>query len=175
MDCVVVDLNEGVLIPDATTNCFYSNVQVDSAYGTAVVDSSTNLGFFVNMEHSYMGDLIITYTCPNGQSITVHEQGGGGTNLGVPDQGDGTGPGVGWYYAGRLWPPMARGSTIQRMQGFCQRARMNQSIHLLNLLGCQSVVRGHWRCATYGGQMMVTFLNGALILVIANLKQGVPI
>ena len=108
LDCVVVDLNEGVLIPDATTNCFYSNVQVDSAYGTAVVDSSTNLGFFVNMEHSYMGDLIITYTCPNGQSITVHEQGGGGTNLGVPDQGDGTGPGVGWYYA---WSPLATNGT----------------------------------------------------------------
>ena len=48
-DCVVVDLNEGVLIPDATPNCFYSNVLVDSAYGTAVVDSSTDLGFFVNM------------------------------------------------------------------------------------------------------------------------------
>ena len=40
--------------------------------------------FFINFEHSFMGDLTITFECPNGQSIMVHQQGGGGTFLGVP-------------------------------------------------------------------------------------------
>ena len=31
--------------------------------------------FFMNFEHSYMGDLIISFICPNGQSIQVIDQG----------------------------------------------------------------------------------------------------
>ena len=62
-----------------------------------------------------MGDLTITFICPNGQSMAVHQQGGGGTNLGVPDQGDGTGPGTGWDY---YWSPLATNGTWADNAGF---------------------------------------------------------
>jgi hypothetical protein len=40
------------------------------------------------MEHTYMGDLVVQVECPNGTIITLHQQGGGGTFLGVPDEDD---------------------------------------------------------------------------------------
>lgn len=58
----------------------------------------------INMEHSYMGDLVIQLTCPNGTTINLQTQGGGGTQIGVPDQADNvdcpnqTGIGQGWDY-----------------------------------------------------------------------------
>lgn len=36
------------------------------------------------MEHSYLGDLDITIACPNGTTVTLQTQGGGGTFLGEP-------------------------------------------------------------------------------------------
>lgn len=42
----------------------------------------------LTMEHSFMGDLVIYLTCPNGQQVTFHQQGGGGTQIGVPNQED---------------------------------------------------------------------------------------
>jgi len=42
-----------------------------------------------DMEHSYMGDLVIQVECPGGlQIVTLHQQGGGGTQIGVPVQTD---------------------------------------------------------------------------------------
>ena len=42
----------------------------------------------LQMEHSFMGDLVIYVTCPNGQQVMLHQQGGGGTQLGVPNPMD---------------------------------------------------------------------------------------
>lgn len=42
----------------------------------------------LEMEHSFMGDLVIYVTCPNGQQVMLHQQGGGGTQIGVPVQAD---------------------------------------------------------------------------------------
>lgn len=58
----------------------------------------------ISMEHSFMGDLVIQLSCPDGTTINLQEQGGGGTQIGVPDQADnidcenGTGIGEGWTY-----------------------------------------------------------------------------
>ena len=41
-----------------------------------------------DLEHSFMGDLVILVQCPNGQTQILHQQGGGGTQLGVPVQLD---------------------------------------------------------------------------------------
>ncbi|MBI3135703.1 MAG: PKD domain-containing protein [Bacteroidetes bacterium] len=38
----------------------------------------------VDIEHSFMGDFVLQIQCPTGQIMTLHQQGGGGTNLGVP-------------------------------------------------------------------------------------------
>ncbi|MFN5295648.1 MAG: PKD domain-containing protein [Flavobacteriales bacterium] len=42
----------------------------------------------LEMEHSFMGDIVIFVTCPNGQQVMLHQQGGGGTQIGVPVQAD---------------------------------------------------------------------------------------
>ncbi len=39
----------------------------------------------LDLEHSFMGDLIIQVECPNGQSAILHQQGGGGTQIGIPN------------------------------------------------------------------------------------------
>jgi subtilisin-like proprotein convertase family protein len=55
----------------------------------------------VNMEHSYLGDLNITLTCPGGQSVILKQYpGGGGTFLGSPIDTPGSNgiPGVGADY-----------------------------------------------------------------------------
>lgn len=38
----------------------------------------------VDIEHSFMGDFVLALMCPNGNIMTLHQQGGGGTFLGVP-------------------------------------------------------------------------------------------
>ena len=51
-----------------------------SIQGAVVNDANTDImNIFMNFEHSYMGDITITFICPNGQSILVHQQGGAGT------------------------------------------------------------------------------------------------
>jgi len=55
----------------------------------ATVNSMADLqSLCIEMEHSFMGDLVLIVQCPNGQSVTLHQQGGGGTQLGVPIQTD---------------------------------------------------------------------------------------
>ncbi|MBX2978573.1 MAG: proprotein convertase P-domain-containing protein [Flavobacteriales bacterium] len=55
--------------------------------GTLVDSPAAIPSICVDMEHSFMGDLLISVTCPNGQSVVMHAQGGGGTDLGIPGPG----------------------------------------------------------------------------------------
>jgi subtilisin-like proprotein convertase family protein len=52
----------------------------------------------LNMEHSYLNDLIIDLTCPNGTTVVLHNQGGGGTFLGTPVDDTNGNPGEGSDY-----------------------------------------------------------------------------
>jgi len=66
---------------------------------------------FVNMEHSYMGDLGLFITCPDGTTVDLVEwgvNGGGTTFLGDAIDTDAPVPGVGWNYA---WTPTATNGT----------------------------------------------------------------
>jgi gliding motility-associated-like protein len=58
------------------------------------------LNIFVNMEHSYMGDLSITIACPNGTvvDLVTFPSGGGGTFIGEATDGAGDTPGIGYDY-----------------------------------------------------------------------------
>ena len=139
--CAYVDLGDGAPIPDDQTSCFSWETEVSIGDPSAIVSEASDVSFFVNMEHSYMGDLIITYTCPNGQSLAVHQQGGGGTQIGIPDQLDGTGPGVGWDYS---WSPTATNGTWADNAGGTLPAGMYESAQPFSLLeGCP--VDGVWQ------------------------------
>ncbi|MEM9052201.1 MAG: PKD domain-containing protein [Bacteroidota bacterium] len=69
-----------------------------------VTSGSDILEVCVVMEHSYMGDLVVQLSCPNGTTINLQTQGGGGAQIGEPDPDDtvdcenGTGFGVGYDY-----------------------------------------------------------------------------
>jgi gliding motility-associated-like protein len=65
----------------------------------------------VNMEHTYMGDLGISITCPNGTTVdlvTWGTNGGGGTYLGEANDDLSTTEGIGWDY---FWAPNATNGT----------------------------------------------------------------
>lgn len=111
------DFGGGLFIPDDQTQCFNAELTFTAFSPGAVIENANAdiVDFFINFEHSYMGDLTITFICPNGQSMAVHQQGGGAANLGVPDQADGTGPGTGWDY---FWSPLATNGTWADNAGF---------------------------------------------------------
>ncbi len=145
------DFGGGLFIPDDQTQCFNAELTFTAFSPGAVVENANAdiVDFFINFEHSFMGDLTITFICPNGQSMAVHQQGGGGTNLGVPDQGDGTGPGTGWDY---YWSPLATNGTWGDNGGGSLAAGTYESAQPFTLLdGCP--LNGTWEievCDSWG-------------------------
>jgi subtilisin-like proprotein convertase family protein len=104
-----VDFGDGLFIPDDQSQCFSSQLTFTNFNAGAVVgDANVDVeNLFINFEHSYMGDLIITFICPNNSSIMVHQQNGSGTYLGEPvigDEGQINTPGIGYDY---WWEPNA--------------------------------------------------------------------
>lgn len=70
-------------IPDNDGICFEMTTTISGYNPNAVISSPDEISnLFINIDHTYMADLIITYFCPNGSSITTHQQGGGSTNIG---------------------------------------------------------------------------------------------
>ncbi len=106
-----VDLGGGLFIPDDQTQCFSSSIVLTAFNSGQVIQSADDFeDFFINFEHSFMGDLTVTFICPDGSSMGVHQQGGGGTFLGEPvdNDGDPDNPGVGYDY---FWSPTATNGT----------------------------------------------------------------
>jgi len=63
-------------------------LQTGFAAGLIIDELSDLQSICVDLEHSFMGDLVIIVECPNGQTEILHQQGGGGTQIGVPNQLD---------------------------------------------------------------------------------------
>ena len=106
-----VDFGGGLFIPDDQSQCFSSSIVYTAFNSGQVIESPDDFeNFFINFEHSFMGDLTITFICPDGSSMGVHQQGGGGTFLGEPVDNDALpdNPGVGYDY---FWSPTATSGT----------------------------------------------------------------
>lgn len=72
-------------LPDAPAGSVSFPITVSGADPGAIITDSEDLGdICISMEHSFMGDFILTLTCPNGSSATLHQQGGFDTYLGFP-------------------------------------------------------------------------------------------
>ncbi len=56
--------------------------------GSTLTQVSDLESLCLEMEHSFMGDLVIIIECPNGQSQVLHQQGGGGVQIGEPNPDD---------------------------------------------------------------------------------------
>lgn len=63
-------------------------LQTNFTPGATLTDINDLQSICLELEHSFMGDLVIIVECPNGQSEILHQQGGGGTQIGVPVQED---------------------------------------------------------------------------------------
>lgn len=63
-------------------------LQTGFSAGSTIMNVNDIQSICLELEHSYMGDLVIILECPNGQNVIMHQQGGGGTQLGVPIQAD---------------------------------------------------------------------------------------
>ena len=139
-----VDFGGGLFIPDDQSGCFSSQLTFTSFNPGAVVnDANVDIvNAFINFEHSYMGDITITFICPNGQSLLVHQQGGNGTYLGVPIDNDADlAPGTGWDY---YWEPNAgpNNTWVDNTGGTLPSGAYESVQPFTNLNGCP--LNGSW-------------------------------
>ena len=134
-----------IQLPDQQGVPFSSNVNFTQfTAGQTVQNVNDIASICVNMEHSFMGDLVISATCPNGQSIILHQQGGGGTFLGVPVDNDAS-PNVQGTCSNYCWSPTATNGTWQQNSGGVATlpAGTYQSVQpFTNLVGCP--LNGQW-------------------------------
>ncbi len=106
----VSSLGGATYLPDDVGQCFTATLDFTQFLpGQTLTNVNDLMEICVSMEHSYMGDLVASIYCPNGQSVIMHQQGGGGTNLGDPNQLDDPNlPGVCETYC---WSPYATNGT----------------------------------------------------------------
>ncbi len=141
VDAPGANLGGDLFIPDDQTTCFSSEIIFGAFEPGAIVDEVSDIeNFFINFEHSYMGDLVITFICPDGSAMAVHQQGGGGTYLGEPvDDGSDT-PGVGYDY---FWANDAPNGTWSEESGGTLPPGTYSSVQPFeNLIGCP--LNGIW-------------------------------
>ncbi len=72
-------------LPDQPGTCFSSTLNFKTFIpGQKLMNVSDLQSICVDMEHSYLDDLTIKLTCPNGQSVKLFNRGGAGKYLGTP-------------------------------------------------------------------------------------------
>jgi subtilisin-like proprotein convertase family protein len=139
-----VDFGAGLPVPDDQSQCFSGQLTFTSFNAGAIVNDANVdiMNIFMNIEHSFMGDLTITFICPIGLTMIVHQQGGVGTFLGVPvDNGAlPDNPGEGWDY---WWDPGATNGTWADNAGVTLPSGVYESVQpFTNLDGCP--LNGTW-------------------------------
>lgn len=63
-------------------------IQTGFQGGSTISNGAQIESLCLELEHSYMGDIVVMVTCPNGQNVILHQQGGGGTQIGEPNGAD---------------------------------------------------------------------------------------
>lgn len=155
--------NDPPMFPDSDPAGFTNALTFTGFSPGEAVDSIDDItGICASLEHSYMGDLVIQITCPNGQSMLMHQQGGGGTYIGGANDGDEFNPipGECWSYC---WTPDTAWGT------FAQNSEFGATPHVMlggtpprsalipgdyssvqpftNLIGCP--LNGPWTLSIY--------------------------
>jgi gliding motility-associated-like protein len=98
-------------LPDGAEDNYETTIIIDDfETGQLIENPDDIIAMCINMEHSFLGDLEMTLTCPDGTSITIFNSfngadeiipggfGGGGTYLGIANDDGGTNPGIGSTY-----------------------------------------------------------------------------
>ncbi|MFK8101045.1 MAG: proprotein convertase P-domain-containing protein, partial [Saprospiraceae bacterium] len=106
--------SDSLALPDGDGTSYSTTIAFNNFSPGQVLTNINDLeSICVNMEHSWMRDLEITLTCPDGTSIVLHDhpgQTGGQVFLGEPIDNDGINPtpGQGYDYC---WTPNATNGT----------------------------------------------------------------
>jgi len=137
------NLGGGVFLPDDLGIPFPTSVTFTQFEPGQTLNNINDLeSICVDMEHSFIGDLVISMTCPSGQSVTFHQQDGGGTFLGVPidDDSQPDAQGVCWNYC---WSPTAtNGTWVDNAQGTLPAGTYESLNPMSSLVGCD--LNGTW-------------------------------
>ena len=148
------NFGDGVFLPDDVGLPFTSSLTFEQFDPGQTVTSMSDIeSICVEMEHTYMGDLVLQVICPNGQTVILHQQGGGGTYLGAPNDFDSNEApifGECWEYC---WDPNATNGTWIENTGNTTQAGTppNNSLNpgtyesvqpMTNLIGCP--LNGEW-------------------------------
>ncbi|MFN7116149.1 MAG: proprotein convertase P-domain-containing protein [Saprospiraceae bacterium] len=117
--------SDSLALPDGTGTAYETVLKFTGfSPGQTLTDVSTLDAVCVNMEHTWLRDLEIELTCPNGQSITLHNFGGRSgaeVYLGEPVDFDGTtpSPGQGFDYCWTM--DATRGTWLEYANQFTPR------------------------------------------------------
>ena len=113
------NFGEGIFLPDDVGLPFSSSLTFEQfSSGQLMTGTSNIISICVEMEHTFMGDLVLQVICPNGQSMIFHQQGGNGIYIGSPNDFDSNeAPIIGecWQYC---WSPTATNGTWVDNVGF---------------------------------------------------------
>lgn len=72
-------------LPDDVGQCFASSIDFNVfSPGQTLSNINQLFDICVTMEHSYIGDLVASITCPDGTQVILYQQGGGWNSLGEP-------------------------------------------------------------------------------------------
>ncbi|HMQ77397.1 MAG TPA: PKD domain-containing protein, partial [Flavobacteriales bacterium] len=138
-----VDFGGGVALPDNVGSCFTSQLQFSGfAPGATLTNVNQLQSICIDIEHSFLGDLVISIISPSGETVVLHQQGGLGTYLGVPVDNELTPNAVGtcWTYC---FSPTATNGTMAANAGATLPAGTYESVDPLSgLLGAQ--LNGMW-------------------------------
>jgi gliding motility-associated-like protein len=145
-------IGQPTLLPDDVGSPYQSGLTYEQfSPGQTLNNVNDLLSVCVEMEHSFMGDLVLQVICPNGQTTILHQQGGGGTFIGDANDADffDPEPGTCWTYC---WSPNATNgtfsensssSTVPSSQGTALAPGTYEAVQSFNnLLGCP--LNGEW-------------------------------
>jgi len=143
---------DSLALPDGTGELYQTSIFLtEFSPGQIMVSANDLESICVNMEHSWARDIEITLTCPNGQSIILHDHPGNfGSEvfLGIPNDNDNFSPipGLGFDYC---WTPNATNptwivyaNTVLGGSGTIPAGDYSTFDPISNLIGCP--LNGEW-------------------------------
>ncbi len=139
--------SDSLALPDGSGVSYQTSIGfVDFTPGQVLVDVNDLLSICVNMEHSYMNDLDISLTCPDGTTVVLQNFSGfGEVFLGEPiDDDDSNEPGIGYDYC---WTSNATNGTwteyeIANSPSTLPAGNYNTFGDLEDFIGCP--LNGEW-------------------------------
>lgn len=151
-----VDFAEPIYLPDGLES-YESNLEISAYESDAVLDGNDFTEVCVDIEHSYIGDLDVSLTAPNGTLVQLFDQSGGGTWLG--DAIDGNSEEISgecWQYCWSITPTFG---TFANEGGNTMNAPIN---------GGQSMIPGSYTPVGSFSDFAGSSPNGTWVLTVTD-------